>query len=342
MLFLKILGLQFLALSLNSAQSAKTFQIFYFDVLSDQKCVATLLEIPSKKTMEVFSASACPDNLIWDTSERIIYYTQSGRLYSRPASDSLSGLAESKNEKSKDLGPLPEENVTLFLEKETNTLLIAYLVPLKEKQVRQFGLKENRKEVYTFENKKYDASQTPTWGLPYMAILAKLEKGKWKRLQIEPTKSAAGDTPGVSVLKKVSSKGFVLKEVMNEMSCFSGLLVCDLQDKKILKLLKLAETDNHGRVQTKSGNQFVFAAVFGHSPHAVPPVYFCKEDCETAIELKSIEDRQLAFGVQDDYVLVTSEYSNQNLRVFDGNSGQLIYESPRANSAVWFKEKLEN
>jgi hypothetical protein len=208
-------------------------------------------------------------------------------------------------------------------------------------------------DVVTFEGKTFkvsgdDAAAFPPWGTPAMAILAELEgagaTAKWKRIEAKPTKTDAGDTPGLGALStsKVMKKGVLsISELVTKMTCVGGVLMCEAEEAAAKKLVGAKDDVMLGTLNTKGG-AFVFAVMFGDTPHAVPPVYLCSDgaaSCKSSVlvEKKGAEQRQLGLSTQSGFAIVSEEYSSTNARVIDA-TGKVVLSLPQSRAVVFLPE----
>lgn len=306
---------------------ASAEKLFFVEKTGSDECVSKYLEIPSKKETVLMHSKDCPKNLIWDMKNKTLYYTSEDFLFSRPLDRSKMGPQK--------LVKLPQkENFSISLDAEKHQPLISYLVEVPIEDYKFTGEGETRKEIYKFEGKTYETTTTPPWGIPYVAISAVLEKGKWKRLEVVPTKSEAGDTPGLDALSERKTEGLSMSEIAKDMYCYSKKLDCTAEDKKIAKLVKAEESDNYGHIETKK-SEFVFGTLFGDSMHASAPVFLCQNHCATSKKLKEVTETQIGLATQGDYLLVVNEFTGDNPRVYDAD-GKLVYDNSSASQTIWF------
>ncbi len=297
--------------------------LFYFDESKTSECTAKTLNVLTKSEKKLLTTKTCPTAWVWDGKK--IFYIENTQLSERTEDGQV-----------KKLGSLPVSNPELWINSTSGNPVIAYLTEAEEKVVTSEKTHSEPKSIFTFEGKTYIAEYLPNWGMPYMAILAELKDGKWNRLEIEPTRSGAGETPGLSVLNKYRDrkKGKTLSDILMSSTCQGGLN-CDANNESIKKLL--GKQEGYGLLAVKGGGTFAFATVFGDSNHASSPVYFCEKDCTKGFKLKEVTELQIALSVNGDMVLIANEYDNTFPRIYDGKSGRLELSLPKARNAVWLQ-----
>lgn len=168
-----------------------------------------------------------------------------------------------------------------------------------------------------------------------MAVSAYLYNGHWKRIEVVATKSNAGDTLGLDALPVRKSFGLSWAEIAKKMFCYSGKLECGLSDTKFGKLVGDKEGYNYGRIKAPPA-EFIFATIQGDTLHGAAPVFYCEKDCAKPKKLKEVMDAQIGFALQDNFLLVATEYDAGNPKVYDTTNGKLIYENVHATKTIWF------
>jgi hypothetical protein len=247
-----------------------------------------------------------------------------------------------------ELAKLPAEDASVWVE-EGGKVRAAWLVV--------DGVTLSAKgDVVTFEGKTFkvggdDAAAFPPWGTPAMAILAELEgagaTAKWKRIEAKPTKTDAGDTPGIGALstRKAMKKGVLsIGELVAKMTCVGGVLECDAQGAAAKKLVGATDDVMLGTLplNKSKGALVVFAVMFGDTPHAFAPVYLCSDgasSCKSSVivEKKSAEQRQLGLSTQGGFAIVSEEYSSANAHVVDA-SGKVVLSLPQSRAVVFLPD----
>ncbi|HXH32559.1 MAG TPA: hypothetical protein VNJ01_17305 [Bacteriovoracaceae bacterium] len=288
-----------------------------------QSCQVKKMLLPSKKEEPLFRPPSCPKRLLISNSGKFFYSDESGSIFT---------LANKKTEK---IGEFPTWSMSLMLD-EKGRLVAGYLKDLKESDFSSTGEGDKRTENFSFEGKKYVSKDLPPWGVPYMAIAEVFENGKWTRIEVAPTKSEAGDTPQLSVLKKISSKtnGVSLEKLQMDSTCYSSLLNCNTQHPFAKKLL--GEREGYGEIKTKSGAVFLFNVIYGDTPHASSPVFFLDSGAKDGIKINE-ERNQISLSMKDDLVLIGNEYDNKVSKLYDGN-GEMIMAFPPSAQVVWYPE----
>jgi hypothetical protein len=306
-------------------------QLFYVQPGPSGSCTAKTLNIPGdpKEARTLFTAKNCPSALILEPGEKAIYTIEGRLLLKRPLD---------RGGESKELARIPEEDANLWLERDSKRLRIAYLVEVKDRNVLRKTGKGGTVYEVKFEGRRYEARDLPDWGLMFMAIVAELDGNQWRRLEIKPSKSGAGDTPGVEVLSaRVGRKelGVNLTARLEQATCSGGSkeLNCNSTDPAAKKLL--GDVEGQGMLVTKNGTSFAFAIAFGDTNHAVAPVFFCRGNCARGSKVDLDLEGQVGLSLSGDYLLITSEYHGENPHVYETGTGKRILALPDASSAVW-------
>jgi hypothetical protein len=304
--------------------------VFSLDATKDG-CAATVRDLaaPASPARVLFTSKAkeCPREVLL------------GKVFI--AVEGTSVKAYAPDGKVTEMATLPAANANVWVE-EGGKVRAAWLVTE--------GVTMSEKgDAMTFEGKPFklmdgDVPVVPPWGMPAMALLAELEgagaTATWKRIEARPTKTEAGDTPGLSALRtpKTMKKGVVsIGDVVATMTCM-GSLECDREDAAAKKLVGATDEIELG-VLPLQGGALVFPVMFGDTPHATPPVYLCSDSAalckkNVLIEKKTKDQRQLGFAAQGDYAIVSEEYSSSNARVIDA-SGKTILSLPTSTSVVF-------
>ncbi len=302
--------------------------LFFLEEVSDKKCVAKTMDFPSGNEKVLFSTSQCPSQIVWAKTRDRVYFTSNSKLWEQ--------TLDKKNGGPKVVASLPTENVSLWLDEPTDQLRIAYLKEVKPQDVITSEKGKEKNIFFRFEGKMYPAKDLEDWGLPYMAVAAELKDKKWVRLEVKATKSEAGDNLSIFILDTFVNKkssNMNLESMLKKTTC-RGDLECSIKNSSIKKLIGPSE-DGYGYLETGAKNRFVFMTMFGDSPHAHTPVYFCPGPCAKGFKLKTSHDGQLSLSADLDHVFIATEYDNKKPYIFSAKTGKLIKNLPKARAAVW-------
>jgi hypothetical protein len=322
----------FFSLLMIFMQTAWASKLFFFDDSTKGKCLAKTVELPNKIEKIELSFKTCPENLIWDGKRNRILTIEDGQFWERP----LTG------DNRKSLGKISEHSGELWIEKDTGHPRFSFMIDVPEKNVKVEGKEIDQVHIYQFEGKTYKAQMLPDWGVAAMAITIEFKKGLWSRIEMAPTKTGAGDTPGITALETYNqrkSDGQNLSEILKQSTCIGGKLQCSTEDKNLKKLL--ANPEDAGVIKTSHGTQFFFPVGYGDSPHAGSPLYFCQGSCKKAVKLNDVKEDQIGLALDKDYLLVATEYENAAPRIYDAKTGALILSLPKAKSAIWLNGRSE-
>jgi hypothetical protein len=298
--------------------------LFFLEPSPDGPCAARAMDVANRSSRVLFEAPECPQHVLFSEARDRVIYTAKGTVWIRPLSDTQARPTA--------LGALPAGGVErLFVMKTTRNLRALALVRLDDgAEVRR-----GSRTVFRFEEKSLDASGLMEPGLPAVAVLLELDgKGAWRRLKVAPTRTGAGESPGVSVLEPGERAPDVLSldALLRRQWCVGGLLDCDVDTPSLLKLTGAGERDSVG-LTPEGTPRLGFRVGFGDTPHAVPPVFLCEAGCEKGKPL-TVSPEQLGIEVSGGYALVTEEYSGNAPVVFDAKGKQVV-SLPAARAAVW-------
>lgn len=312
-------------------------KLFFLDQSGIGHCKGVIVSIPSKKERTIFNTNQCPDDLLFDFVSQDFYFVEKNKVYK-------GSLKSSKVNPSK-VADLPElHDAALAISAESGRLVVSYLVPVPSKNVKTEGPGEKEKQIFVYQNKRYEAQDLPGNGNPYMAIQAEWTGSSWKTLEVKPTRYDpnryyASNAPGLGTLPKIKSKGFSIKEGQSKMTCEAEKFDCDVKDPNLRKVLEVDDDEMVGRIQTASGNQFVFPTAYKESLQAMSPVIHCDAKCLNKRRLEASQSQQLAFALKKNFLLVAHEYYNEDPEVYDSETGKLIYQRIEAKGAVWLEEE---
>jgi len=324
------MGLMTLSYSLGYSST-----LFYLEN-AGQKCLAKTLELPQKSEKSILTISGpCPLNVIWDTENSVFYYSmEDGQVASHSYAKSPDII--------KKLGAIPGESFELWLDNKTGKLMAATMMDVKDQNVTKVVKKDKTIYTYLFEGKKYVTDDLNPWGMPKMALLLELRDNKWKRLEIKPTNSEAGDTLGLAALQS-----YVNKQVSGiDMNKLLNVSVCNQDEdcsteSPIAKKVLGKQADGFGQLKTKFATVFYFPLLEGDTIHPSSPVIFCKDKCEKPLKFKEIKETQISLVLDDEYVMIGTEYTNGNPYIYNAKTGALILNLPKAEYAVWLSEIKE-
>ncbi len=329
---MKLVVLSFSILTASVVHAAP--HVFSLDTTKDG-CAATVRDLaaPNVAPRVLFTSKAkeCPREVLL------------GKVFL--AAEGASVKAYAPDGKITELAKLPADDASVWVE-EGGKVRAAWLVT-------EGVTLSAKSDVVSFEGKTFkvggdNAAVFPPWGTPAMAILAELEgagaTAKWKRIEAKPTKTEAGDTPGLGALStpKVTKKGVLsIGELVAKMTCVGGVLTCDAEDAGAKKLVGAKDDVSLGTLAIKTG-ALVFPVMFGDTPHAVPPVHLCSDgaaSCKKSVvvEKKGAQQRQLGLATQGGYAIVSEEYSSANASIIDA-SGKVVLSLPKSTAVVFLPD----
>jgi hypothetical protein len=303
--------------------------VFYMEKSADGKCTAKQRDVSKGPETEitVLSQLKCPDNIVWDYQHQKFFLIVDKTLW-------VQGMDESKPT---NLGALPVAEISMvWIDDASKNIRIGYMVPVPPQDV---VVSPDGKIDFKFEGKQYPATFLPPVGNPFLAVVSELKKDKWERVIVEPTKSGAAGTPGISVLDvqfMQAKKPVNLKDLLIEATCAGGKLECnsDLVNAVIL----IGKKDGYGYIPSRFDNATAFGVMnFDEVGHATEPVYFCKTNCLEGIKLQGIaENERLALSSRkDEFLLVTEEGTGKHPRIYRAGDGKPMIDLPNAFGAVW-------
>ncbi|MBI3299919.1 MAG: hypothetical protein HYZ75_17275 [Elusimicrobia bacterium] len=204
--------------------------------------------------------------------------------------------------------------------------------------------------LFRFEGVSYKAPAAglPEWGEPAVAVVEELDAdGGWTRLGVFPTKTAAGDTPGLSVIPEDLSEdqdaatGLVsLKRTLESATCAAGDCTEPLRktDKAAAAAVQktLKDDEELGWFAAGKGTVF-FRVVRGDTAHAQGPVSYCPKGCKTPTRLEGVPAGQLSVSPWDEHLLVTEEYSGAKPKVYKPGSPAPFFTVATGRAAVWLE-----
>lgn len=201
--------------------------------------------------------------------------------------------------------------------------------------------------LFRFEGASYKAEKgLPEWGEPAVVVLEELDAaGNWYRLGVYPTKTSAGDTPGLSVIPeklseaKDSAPGVVsLQRTLEAASCAAG--DCEEPwrgDKAVAAGLRkaLGEEEALGWFSAGKAGSVFFTIVRGDTAHAQGPVYFLAKGSKAPQRLSGVPAGQLSVSPWDGSLLITEEYSGAKPKVYRPGTAAPVFTVPTGRAAVW-------
>lgn len=300
-------------------------QLFYLDP-SKKDCAAKLLEFSpetsaAKDAKILFTTEKCPSNMIFDGSS--VYYTIDHVIYKKEGQHQAKRIAN-----------LPHKDAKLWLDPKKRGLRAIYLQELEQDKVEKTA--EGNMTV-TFEGKTYSHF---AMGMPAMAFAVSLENGLWRRLEVDFTSWGTGEASNVMVLKSYQeighSAGIRIDTLSDKMTCLRAEgLQCGLKraDHPPFQNEKLEDL---GLLNLQNKKTLYFNVVYGDSPHAAPPLFFCRQPCIKPKKIEKEFHSQLGLAVKDRYLLITHEYDGNSPKIFDTETETLLQEIPQAISAVWW------
>lgn len=158
-----------------------------------------------------------------------------------------------------------------------------------------------------------------------------------------PTRSEAGDTPGLAVLDISEASGTVaLNQLRAATTCLGhrkSSTGCEPHSGALPSWFSQQLEDEFDEVGSLSfeGGTWIFPISYGDDPHIRGPVFLeCGPACEPApLSLPTTDASQLSLSVMGPYLLVGREYRMIEGAVFAPGSSEPILTLPAAASSVW-------
>ena len=184
----------------------------------------------------------------------------------------------------------------------------------------------------------------PPWGTQGVAVVYEEDTaGGWTMVSAAPTRSEAGETPGLDVLSIARASGVVaLATLGSATTCQEQRLSstgCEPLEGPVPDWLAEHPDIAFDEVASVSseGGRWVFPVLYGDTPHAIAPVFIeCGPDCEaTPLRLPDPNLRQLALSVSGPYLLAGREYSRTEGAVFAPGSAEPVVVLPPQATSVW-------
>lgn len=304
-------------------------------------CAWNVHNLESGQTRTIFQTEKCPSSITF-SKDKVIYMIDK-KLHQ------LSWSSDAKPQAT----PLPqtpqEEAITVrwtppWISQKSGRLRIGYHAIAKtEKTANGIRFKRNGSAIEVKKNKDNflayylkdgkahpsdpgggKAIEMPSWGAEHWAMVFEWSGGAWKEIAAAPTMCEAGDAPCMKVLSHLMKAD---KSAINAadarvycggsaQECFASKPISGRSD--LIKLLGVVEEDNDavGYLKAQGGHGYLFKMEFGDSPHAMGPVYACKDDCRSRTKLENVTKAQLTVDPQGGFVLVADEYANTNPKIF--------------------------
>lgn len=334
-----------LALSLAAAP-----HVFSLDTVKDG-CAARVRDLATpgaKGERTLFTAKACPTNVLLSNTGALAIGVEGGAVKSFGFDGKVTEMAK-----------LPAADAAIHLE-ENGKMRAAWVVTegVKNKPVPA-GAKA--KAIVTFEGKDYPVDEDavfPPWGTTGVAILAEHDGKGWKRIEVTPTKTDAGDTPHLDALKaqrKNKASVLAVDGLVMSMTCISGYhgkLACTPEApagarRELLKLDK--DIENVGTLELDRGggkNALAFNVMQGDTLHAFTPVILCTDgvaSCKAPVVVEKKgegQGRQLGIATQGGFTILSDEYSSSNARIVDA-TGKTVLSLPTSTAVVFLPDAFK-
>ena len=139
---------------------------------------------------------------------------------------------------------------------------------------------ENDEFIFSSEGKAY---RVEGFGIPALAIALELDGQIWKRFDIAPTTTAAGDTLGLHALRSYPEasrgSGANIDQMIKTMSCAEeGYLDCQVPAQERQHLFKKEAIEQLGVLKYATKSVY-FNITYGDAPHITRPVFICDQPC---------------------------------------------------------------
>jgi hypothetical protein len=178
----------------------------------------------------------------------------------------------------------------------------------------------------------------PPWGLDGLVVVWEQGESGWTQLGVFPTRMQAGDTPGLSVAGDLLKRKNWPALAEMQTACGTGQ---DCQapegwNERLGSVVGAAPDDEVGFLPSGDGG-WLFKVVYGDTPHAFPPVFWCADaECEQRTQLEDVAEGQLTVHPMPGHVLVATEYTGANPKVYtEGQAAPVM--SVEAEASAWWQ-----
>lgn len=183
----------------------------------------------------------------------------------------------------------------------------------------------------------------PDWGLPYIVSLLDLNPAdsKWSLLSQTGTKSAAGDTPGLSVIDAQRDQaGIAIADLLASYTCASGQCRADVEPglaTAVSKAAGSAFTPDDLSLWQPMGitKTIIFRTIMGDIAHMTTPVLMVEQKNEAPKLLVKSDNRQIGIAPLGHLLLIEDEFTGGHPILIDLDSSKLLWSDTTATHAVW-------
>ena len=214
-----------------------------------------------------------------------------------------------------------------------------------------------------YGNKPKEKVSLPAWGESLIAIVMELSNNnEWEYIIGAPTRASASRTPGLKVLGPyLESDSDYISLTKQKNQCGEMQCVLESVPELVHNELKAIYRDHKhnrmgygyaggggliGYLGAVDGFDVFYPVVMGSTLHQTLSITICKDDCKEWHTLNydlgalRIGDDQVSINRQGKYILVTSEYENENAAVFQVGKADPIYKFEGHKNVSWLHEKL--
>lgn len=285
----------------------------------------TFLDLPDK-----------PKLVIWDTQERLVYYSIGSRIFDAPYPRTYALATQ--------VGDLPPGDATvMWLERTTGRLRVIVREEIPDSAIIR---KPDDKVVFRLaDGSTVSGTDLPDWGVA--AVLTVLElgpRGKWALLARRATKDGDPDTPGLDEVEDlwhergVSQHALLasytlpnphphhrmdLEEVSKSLA--ERLRIDGYHGGKHFLYLRLPGSPN-GIVFYEGDSDFLFLET---------PIFLLSRDGKQLKRLDLGNRRFVGLGKSGIYLLIADAGNGDNPIVIDLNTGGTVFSPENAHDAMW-------
>ena len=321
----------------------RTESVFLFELDPlEESCVWRLYDLPGKRAREVHATKRCPSEVLWLPSDGRVVYLMDRAFYLEawpPRGEAVEGPKMEVSERgwwaeawisAQTRRPRLAGLYEVLTQQEEDDIVV-YRSANHEVRVQRDG---SGVRYYVEDGKTYPRDPgkgrevwLPRWGSLNIAVVFELsDDGRWKEIASAPTRCEAGDTPCLDVLKNyldAPSDAISMRKNRETYARNPSPAPDDWQQRE--DLAAIFEPDGAaGYVAFDDRRGIVFPIVWGATPHAHAPAYYCEDACAKRTKLDTPE-RQLTISVRGAYALIAREYSNLEARVFSvGRAAPLL------------------
>jgi hypothetical protein len=316
----------------SSEPATEPILLFELDP-QEERCVWRLHDLPANRTRDVHVTKHCPSEVTWLPSDRRVVYLMDRTFRFEawpPSGEILEGSSMTPAARgwwadawiSARTGRPRLAGLYEVLGQQEEDDVVVYRSAHHEVRVQPdgSGVRYYLEGGRTFPRDPGGGRQVwlPRWGSLNVAVVLELSHGgEWKEIASAPTRCEAADTPCLGVLASyVDVPGDAISMRKSRETYAERRPRAPDGWQRREDVAELFEPDGEaGYVAFDDRRGIVFPVVWGDTPHAMAPAYYCENACAKRTKLDTPEG-QLTIAVRGPYALIAREYSNLEARVF--------------------------